>query len=60
MKLSDLSEASYPGNIGVMEMVKFYQIATDNQKAKMRDLLDNKKHLEAWKFLQKVVKVKLH
>jgi hypothetical protein len=60
MKLADIMEASYPGNIGVMEMVKFYQIASDDQKAKMKELLANKKTMEAWKFLQRVVKVKLH
>lgn len=54
-----LTEASYKGNLGMMEMFKFYQIATPEQKAKMRDLLFHNKQDEAWEFLQQVTRVKL-
>lgn len=55
-----LTEASYRGNIGVMEMFKFYNVATDEQKAKMKQLIADKNNDEAWALLQNVLKVKLH
>lgn len=55
-----LYEAAYKGNIGVMEMVKFYQIATDAEKSKMKGLLRDEKFGEAWDFLQQVTGVRLH
>lgn len=55
-----IREASYPGNIGVMEVFKFFQIASENQKKKFNDLVKNKKEQEAWEFMQKVTGVKLH
>lgn len=62
MKLSDirpLTEASYKGNIGMMEMFKFYQVATTEQKQKMKSLIEAGKQEEAWEFLQQVTGVKL-
>lgn len=58
-ELKKLDEASYPGNIGMMEMFKFYQKATQDQKSKMKKLLDGKHFDEAWEFLQQVTGVKL-
>jgi hypothetical protein len=55
-----LDEESYPGNIGMIEMVKFYNIATAEQKRKMKDLIASKKFDAAWDFLQQVTGVKLH
>jgi hypothetical protein len=52
-------EAKYMGNIGMMEMFKFYEIASSEQKAKMKELLFNKNEEEAWKFLQQVTGMKL-
>lgn len=56
MKLEEivLLEAEYKGNIGMMEMFKFYQKATPEEKARMKKLLDAKNFEEAWKFLQQV------
>lgn len=54
-----LSEASYEGNIGMMEMFKFYQVASPEQKAKMKALIFNHKQDEAWEFLQQVTGMKL-
>ena len=54
-----LHEASYEGNIGMMEMFKFYQVATPEQKAKMKALIFDKKQNEAWEFLQSVTGVRL-
>jgi hypothetical protein len=52
-------EAAYKGNIGMMEMFKFYQKATSAEKTKMKQLLDAKKFDEAWEFLQQVTGVEL-
>ncbi len=54
MRLQELHEAQYHGNIGMMEMFKFYSVATDKQKAKMKDLLFKGQQEEAWKFMQEV------
>jgi hypothetical protein len=63
MKLKELTtplnEASYHGNIGMVEMFKFYEIADQKQKELMKKLLDKKHFDTAWKFLQKVTGVKL-
>ena len=29
-------EAKYPGNIGMMEMVRFYKVASDEEKARLK------------------------
>lgn len=62
MKLEEISlvEASYKGNIGMIEMFKFYQVATPEQKIKMKSLINAKKYDEAWKFLQLVTNSRLH
>lgn len=54
-----LQEATYRGNIGMMEMFKFYQIASPEQKQQMRALLKAGRQEEAWGLLQKVTGVKL-
>jgi hypothetical protein len=61
MRLEDivLLEAPYKGNIGMMEMFKFYQKATASEKAKMKRFLDAKKFDDAWNFLQEVTGMQL-
>lgn len=55
-----LTELGYKGNIGIMEMVKFMQVATPEEKALMKQLIQDKKTDEAWELLQKVTGVKLN
>ena len=55
----DVNEAAYTGNIGMMEMFKFYEKATIEQKNKMKALISGKKMKEAWEFLQQVTGMKL-
>jgi hypothetical protein len=55
-----IEEAAYAGNIGVMELVKFHNIATSDQKKQLRSHLDNKKKHDAWKLIQHVTGTKLH
>jgi len=62
MRLSEfvnIDEAAYEGNIGMMEMFKFYQIADQNTKDLMKKLISQGKNKEAWELLQKVVGIKL-
>ena len=55
-----LNEASYAGNIGIMELVQFYKKATPDMVAKLKVLITQKKDREAWKMVQSVTGVKLH
>lgn len=62
MKISEVAkidEIRYPGNVGVMEMVKFYQVATEEQKILMKKLIAENRTEEAWQLLQQVSGTKL-
>ena len=52
-------EASYPGNIGMMELAKFFSTANDEQKLLFKQLLERGKKGLAWKLIQDIVGVKL-
>lgn len=54
------TEASYPGNLGMMEMFKFKQVATPEQWKLMKSLIALKEFQKAWELLQKVTNTKLH
>lgn len=56
----DLNEASYAGNIGIMELIKFKQKASAEQKKQFDKHVADKKHKEAWQLVQDVTGVKLH
>ena len=55
-----LKEAAYAGNIGIMELIRFKNKATPEQKKKFDDFVKNKKTKEVWKLVQDVTGVKLH
>ncbi len=55
-----VDEAAYVGNIGAMEMFKFYQKASKEEKKKLKSLISDKKSKEAWKLVQDVTGTKLH
>jgi hypothetical protein len=55
-----MKEASYAGNIGIMELIKFKQKATPEQKKKFDDHVKNKRTKDAWDMVQKVTGVQLH
>lgn len=55
-----LTEASYVGNIGIMELVKFHKIASEKQKNLLQSLISKKNNKDAWKLVQDVTGVKLH
>ncbi|KKK93060.1 hypothetical protein LCGC14_2696660 [marine sediment metagenome] len=54
-----MKELSYKSNLGVLELVDFYGVASDNQKGHLQGLIDSKKWKEAWALIQKVTKTKL-
>lgn len=63
MKFSEfllIQEAAYSGNIGMMEMFKFYQVATMFQKNEMKEYIEKKLFDKAWALLQHVTGVKLN
>ena len=51
--------AAYPGNLGAVEMVRFYQESNHRQQMLMDELLDRNKFEEAWELLKQVTGVKL-
>jgi hypothetical protein len=55
----DMYEAAYAGNLGFMEIAKFYQKATDEEKKKLQELISNKQEKQAWKMVQNKVGIKL-
>ena len=54
-----VGEASYPGNVGAMEMFAFMKKADNEEKKLFQKLLNAKKYNLAWKLVQKVTGVKL-
>ena len=52
-------EASYAGNIGAMEMFKFYAVATDEQKDELNQRIAAGEKQKAWALIQQVTGVKL-
>jgi len=61
MKLSHiLSEASYPGNIGAMEVFQFYRTASPEEKQEFDQYLDQNDYDHAWELIQDVTGVELH
>ncbi len=54
-----VGEASYPGNIGMMEISKFFKVASEEEKKTLKDLIGKKKFKVAWNLIQRVTGVKL-
>lgn len=59
MRKLSISESTYPGNLGMVEMMRFYKIADNAQVDKMDEYLNNGKYRSAWSLLQKVTGTKL-
>lgn len=54
-----VGEASYEGNIGMMEVSKFFKMATAAQKKLFKELLEKGKRGLAWKLIQDVTDTRL-
>jgi hypothetical protein len=52
-------EASYEGNIGIMELMKFFQTAPSDLVDKVKDLVKQKRDKEVWKIVQSYTGTKL-
>lgn len=52
-------EASYQGNLGYSEMIKFYKIASNKDIEEMEMLLKVGDYKAVWKLLQRVTKTNL-
>jgi hypothetical protein len=59
LDISTLAEAVYPGNIGIMELIQFYQKAKPNDIVTVKQLIKDKKSTEAWSIIQKILGIKL-
>jgi hypothetical protein len=55
----ELDEAAYPGNIGMMELAKFFQKATPEQIGMFKELLAKKDVKRAWALVSGVTGIKL-
>lgn len=60
MKYVILEKAIYPGNIGIIELFKFYKEATPELVKKVKDLIEMNKNKSAMDIVQKFLNVKLH
>lgn len=55
-----LNEATYQGNIGIIELIKFNKKASLKQKKMLQSHIQNKKHKEFRDLIQQVTGVELH
>lgn len=51
--------AIYAGNLGFVEMLKFYEVASERDKKRMQLLLSADKLKQAWELLKRVTGVRL-
>lgn len=54
-----VGEASYPGNVGMMELHKFFSKASDFEKDLLKDLIAKKDFSRAWALIQGITGIKL-
>ena len=47
-------EDSYAGNLGLMELLKFHQLASKEQSDKVKELISKNRHIDAWAIVQNV------
>jgi len=50
-----LSELSYKGNVGIMELVEFFKRSSPSQKRRFDSLVAAKRYEEAWKMVEKIL-----
>jgi hypothetical protein len=60
LKFQEFNESSYAGNLGVMELVKFNQKASKDQKEKLKQHIKNKEHDKIRSLIKDVTGVHLH
>jgi hypothetical protein len=57
---TSVNEASYEGNVGIMELIKFKQTATSEQRQQFTKLMNDGDIEGVWQLVQDVTGVKLH
>lgn len=57
--MKKIQEASYEGNLGFEEMMKFYEVGTPRQIDLLEKLIDQEREKDAWRLVQAVLKVTL-
>lgn len=60
LEFREFQEAAYAGNLGVMELVKFNQKASKDQKEKLKQHIKNREHDKMRNLVADVTGVKLH
>jgi len=55
----DLTEAAYPGNIGFVEMVKFYKLASKEELETMEKVIDKNDWEKFKELIKKVIETEL-
>lgn len=55
-----MDEVAYQGNLGIHEMMLFYDKASESEKKKFQDLMERGRGDLAMKMVEKVVGYKLH
>ena len=59
MKVCEITESVYPGNLGIMELIKFYKVANDSEKELFDKLMSSADINKAWQLIQDVTGVQL-
>lgn len=59
LQKESIEEAAYKGNLGMMEMMKFFEVATAEQKTNLKKLIADKNQSAAFKLIQDVTGMKL-
>lgn len=57
---SIICEAAYNGNIGIIELIKFYEKASPDVVKKVKALIAQRDSAAAWDIVQKTLGIKLH
>lgn len=60
LKYQEFQEASYAGNLGVMELIHFNKKASNEQKQRLKQHIQNKEHEKMRNLVKDVTGVKLH
>lgn len=60
LEFSQLSEAVYNGNIGIMELAKFYSKAPPETVKEFKTTLASGNQKDAWDIVEKFLDIKMH
>lgn len=58
-KINFILEIAYQGNVGLHEMMQFFQVATDEEKAEFETFMELGNLSGAWELVQRVTNTRL-